>query len=59
MNYKFTEVRLNLETDTIDVIAVFKISKNQWQQKHYKYDAPEEIDIQELLDRTKSIIEND
>jgi hypothetical protein len=56
MNYKFKEVRLNLEKDTIDVVVAFQVSRNQWQLKHYTFDAPDEIDINKLLERTKSEI---
>ena len=59
MNYKFKEVRLNLERNTIDVVVAFKISKNQWQLKHYKYPSPNgvDVDIDELLKETKRVIE--
>lgn len=57
MNYKFKEVRLNLESDEIIVLVAFQENRNRWKLKEYKYDAPNEIDIDELLDKTKRIIE--
>jgi hypothetical protein len=33
-----------------------EVSRNQWQLKHYTFDAPDEIDINKLLERTKSEI---
>lgn len=59
MNYKFKEVRLDLERDTIIVVVAFQVSRNQWQLKNYTFEAPEEIDINELLDRTKKVIFNE
>ena len=56
MNYKFKEVRLDLERDTIMVVVAFQVNRNQWQLKNYTFEAPEEIDINELLDRTKKVI---
>jgi hypothetical protein len=56
MNYKFKEVRLDLERDTIVVMVAFQENRNRWRLKEYKYDAPDEIDIQELLDKTKRLI---
>jgi len=56
MNYKFKEVRLDLERDTIDVVVAFQVNRNQWQLKHYTFEAPEEVNIEELLERTKKII---
>ena len=57
MNYKFKEVRLDLERDTIVVMVAFQENRNRWRLKEYKYDAPDEIDIDELLEKTKRIIE--
>ena len=57
MYYKFTEVRLDLERDIITVVAAFQQNANRWQLKEYKYDAPDEIQIDELLEKTKRIIE--
>jgi len=59
MNYKFKEVRLDLERDTITVVVSFQFNRNQWQLKNYTFEAPEEIDINELLDRTKKVIFNE
>jgi hypothetical protein len=59
MNYKFKEVRLDLERDTIMVVVAFQVNRNQWQLKNYTFEAPEEIDINELLDRTKKVIFNE
>lgn len=58
MNYKFKEVRLDLERDDIIVVVAFQENRNRWQLKEYKFEAPEEIDINELLDKTKRIIDN-
>jgi hypothetical protein len=57
MNYKFKEVRLDLERDTIDVVVAFQEKRNRWQLKHYTFPAPDEIDIDELLKETKRVIE--
>ena len=57
MNYKFKEVRLDLERDIIDVVVAFQEKRNRWQLKHYKFPAPDEIDIDELLKETKRVIE--
>ena len=57
MNYKFSEVRLDLERDTITVVVAFQENRNRWRLKEYKYDAPDEIEIDELLEKTKRIIE--
>ena len=57
MNYKFKEVILNLERDTIEVVVSFQETRNRWQLKSYKYDATDEIDIDDLLDKTKRQIE--
>ena len=59
MNYKFKEVRLDLERDTIMVVVAFQVNRNQWQLKNYTFEAPEEIDINELLERTKKVIFNE
>jgi hypothetical protein len=59
MNYKFKSVNLNLERDTIDVVVAFQVSRNQWQLKNYTFDAPDEIDIEELLERTRKVIFNE
>lgn len=60
MNYKFKEVRLNLERDTITVVVAFQVNRNQWQLKNYTFKSPNgEIDINELLDRTKKVIFNE
>ena len=57
MNYKFKEVRLDLERDTIDVVVAFQVNRNRFQIKHYTFDAPDEIDIEDLLEQTKKIID--
>jgi hypothetical protein len=59
MDYKFKSVNLNLERDTIDVVVAFQVSRNQWQLKNYTFDAPDEIDIEELLERTRKVIFNE
>ena len=57
-NYKFTEVRLDLQRDEVVVVAAFQENPNRWKLKEYKFDADEEININELLDKTKRIIDN-
>jgi len=57
MNYKFKEVRLNLEKETIDVVVCFQENRNRWRLKNYTFDVEDEIDIEELLDRTRRIID--
>ena len=52
-NYKFTEVRLDLQRDEVIVVAAFQENQNRWQLKEYKFNADEEININELLDKTK------
>ena len=57
MNYKFKEVRLDLERDTITIVVSFQENRNRWRLKEYIFDALDEIDIDELLEKTKRIIE--
>jgi hypothetical protein len=58
MNYKFKEVRLNLERDEVEVLVAFQEKRNRWQIKSYKYDAKEnEIDIDDLIETTKKLID--
>jgi len=58
MVYKFKEIRLDLERDTIDVVVSFQESRNRWRLKHYTYDVmDEELDINDLIHRTKNIID--
>ena len=60
MNYKFKEVRLNLERDEVEVLVAFQEKRNRWQIKSYKYDAKEnEIDIDDLIETTKKLIDGD
>lgn len=56
MNYKFKEIRLNLETDEVSVMVAFQENRNRWKIQEYKFDCPDEIDIDELLDKTKRLI---
>ena len=57
MNYKFKEVRLDLERDTITVVVAFQENRNRWNLKEYKYKAEEETYIDDLLEKTKRLIE--
>jgi len=57
-NYKFTEVRLDLQRDEVVVVAAFQENPNRWKLKEYKYDAEVEVNIDDLLDKTKRIIDN-
>ena len=57
MNYKFKEVRLNLERDEVEVIVAFQETRNAWKIKTYKYDFEGyEIDIDDLIDKTRKVI---
>ena len=57
MNYKFKEIRLDLERDEISVVVSFQVDRNRWQLKYYTYDAGEEIDIEDLINQTKKLID--
>ena len=49
---------MDLERDTIDVVVSFQESRNRWRLKHYTYDVmDEELDINDLIHRTKNIID--
>jgi hypothetical protein len=57
MEYKFKQVMLDLEQDTVSVFVAFKESQNRWNIREYKFDAEEETDVEELLNKTKIIID--
>jgi len=56
MNYRFTEFRYNLDEDTVTVVVCFEVGRRKWKEKHYTFDAPEEIRVFELIDKTKELI---
>jgi len=37
-------------------MVAFQENRNRWKIKEYKFDCPDEIDIDELLDKTKRLI---
>ena len=56
-NYKFNEIRLDLQRDEVSVVVAFQENRNRWKIKEYKFDAKqEEINIDDLLRETKKII---
>ena len=57
MEYKFKQVMLDLEQDTVSVFVAFKETPNRWNIREYKFDAEEETDVEELLNKTKVIID--
>lgn len=60
MNYKFNEVRLDLQREEVSIMVAFQENPNRWKIKEYKFDAKqEEINIDDLLRQTKKIIENE
>jgi hypothetical protein len=48
---------LDLEQDTVSVFVAFKESENRWNIREYKFDSEEEMDVEELLNKTKIIID--
>lgn len=57
MEYKFKQVMLDLERDTVSVFVAFKETENTWNIKEYKFDAEEETDVDDLLKKCKVIVD--
>ena len=59
MTYRFKQVVLDLDDDTIGVVVAFNDGSNIHKIKTYYFKSEETTDVNEILDKTKIVIKNE